>query len=842
MKRRQLSLRQRLILFYGLSALAPVGVAGYLLLTYLHRQIDHSLRQFQRGVHEQIESYNLTMEESTHAVTQESLKRTLPQLEHQLQADHAKVKAQQQQALLDTIHQFKGTLELELERLNQATDKGQQAMLSRLGEHTEQTQTRSLAHLTQQASELTHRALTELITTQMATLTNSLSRQVESVLRNYLAQLTLIAQQPSIQSAQEQESRWILQALQNREPAYQLLALLDAEGNFRLILSDEEPDRASLFKVATPLWESLSESEDPLIGSAQALTLGGGQALVIPIMVPIRQRGTQLIGAVFALIDLRELNALVRAFRLGKHGYAFLATYEGVILAHPNRALVGAKETAFVPSLSQREPFTQELDTPQGKMVVSSAPIPSLSACLVMVQPSAEAFQLVSGLQTQLEQTYALQRDQTQQAIAHMRQLASAELQQQLAERQSQIARSLEQAKQQTVQQANTAIEQLNQKQRAELTTLVRTTLGQIPQALRRDLQTLRAQAFRHISQQFVLITQQIGAHIQDQMLNAFVVVLIGVMGFLILGGVYLHRTLVRPLKCIISAAHEIAQGNLHKRVQLPYQGCPDLNDLANSFNHMVDSLRQAEAQLIQSSKLASLGTLASGVAHELNQPLAIIRAIAQQNLETLESSGGVLNPSQCELLREDLRIVERQTSRMSQIILHLRAFARKPNTEKVAVNLNEVAQNALVLLREQLRQRGIDLQEAYDPHLPPVMGDPNGLEQIVINLLTNARDALEQIPNAQLTLATRIQSLEGHTWVELHVQDNGPGIPPDIRSQIFDPFFTTKDPNKGTGLGLSISLEIAQKHGGRLVLEDSSQGAHFVLRLPAVSAGREAA
>jgi C4-dicarboxylate-specific signal transduction histidine kinase len=313
-------------------------------------------------------------------------------------------------------------------------------------------------------------------------------------------------------------------------------------------------------------------------------------------------------------------------------------------------------------------------------------------------------------------------------------------------------------------------------------------------------------------------------------------------------GSVYLYRTLNVPLKALMEATHALAQGDLGRRVQLPGRGAPELQQLAESFNRMVDALAKAEAQLIQSSKLASLGTLASGVAHELNQPLAIIRGIAQQTIQMLsepqpssgESAGEEANRYRA--LLEDMRLIERQTQRMSQIIMHLRTFARKPKAELELVNLNEVAQNALILLREQLKARGIELVEEYAPDLPPVKGEPNALEQVVINLLTNARDALEGQPDGQVVLRTYRVQEGGREWVALSVQDNGLGVPTELRTQIFDPFFTTKDPGKGTGLGLAISLEIAQKHGGLLQLEEAATGAHFILRLPAAAQQREAA
>jgi C4-dicarboxylate-specific signal transduction histidine kinase len=333
---------------------------------------------------------------------------------------------------------------------------------------------------------------------------------------------------------------------------------------------------------------------------------------------------------------------------------------------------------------------------------------------------------------------------------------------------------------------------------------------------------------------------------IDTRLRDAFIIAMLSVLAFLLFGAVFLHRTLMRPLRALVKVTHEIAAGDLSKRVVLPRRGCPDLDDLADSFNHMVDAVQQsqeelkrAEAQLIQSSKLASLGTLASGVAHELNQPLAIIRAIAQQNLETLDQ---MTTPQLVHTLREDLQIIHRQTVRMSQIIQHLRAFSRKPREDFEAVNLNDVAQNALILLREQLRQRGITLIENYAPDLPPVLGEANSLEQIVINLLTNARDALENHPDGQILVETGTYDDGKRVYAELRVRDNGPGVPDEIRPQIFDPFFTTKDPNKGTGLGLAISLEIAQKHHGFLLLGETEGGAEFILRIPLAELRQQAA
>lgn len=246
-------------------------------------------------------------------------------------------------------------------------------------------------------------------------------------------------------------------------------------------------------------------------------------------------------------------------------------------------------------------------------------------------------------------------------------------------------------------------------------------------------------------------------------------------------------------------------------------------NSMAVSLQQSHDDLREAESQLVQSAKLASLGTLSAGVAHELNQPVAIIRGLAQQ----LRSEPGLASET-----LSDLEIIEGQTSRMMKIINHMRSFCHVGRNEIAPVDVNQVAKDCFILIGEQLRAHNIAVEMTLCEEAPPVLADANELEQVVLNLVTNARDALEGRPQATIHLRSWHEAGQFH----LEVRDNGPGIPDDLVTRVFDPFFTTKEPGKGTGLGLSISHSIIRKYRGALHVNNDN-GAVFTITLPLASA-----
>ncbi|BDI29512.1 hypothetical protein CCAX7_15630 [Capsulimonas corticalis] len=241
----------------------------------------------------------------------------------------------------------------------------------------------------------------------------------------------------------------------------------------------------------------------------------------------------------------------------------------------------------------------------------------------------------------------------------------------------------------------------------------------------------------------------------------------------------------------------------------------------ASSLRQTKASLSEAERQLVHSSKLASLGTLSAGVAHELNQPIAIIRGVAQQ----LQDEPGLSQDVQ-----DDLTLIEGQTSRMVKIINHLRSFSRCGGQTFEEVAVNNVVRDCLLLVGAQLRTQNIELDLDLND-VPDVFADANELEQVVLNLITNARDAMDGRPGARIFVRTLVRQ----DRVIMEFRDNGPGIPEAVAERIFDPFFTTKEVGKGTGLGLSISHGIIEKHQGMLTVHNDG-GAVFTIDLPVVS------
>ena len=237
------------------------------------------------------------------------------------------------------------------------------------------------------------------------------------------------------------------------------------------------------------------------------------------------------------------------------------------------------------------------------------------------------------------------------------------------------------------------------------------------------------------------------------------------------------------------------------------------------------------EAHLIQSEKLAAVGQLVSGVAHELNNPLTSIAGLSEFLLEQKEL--GTKD-------RGHLRVIHEQADRAGRIVRNLLTFAHKGPAEQAPVDLNDVIQRTLILMSYDLKLKDVTIEKHLAP-LPAVLGDRRALQQVVLNLLNNAAQAVTTNPPG------RPQVIHLSTWfddrVRLRVADTGPGIPDDVLPQLFTPFFTTKEPGQGTGLGLSITYSIVEAHGGRITVERPSDGgAAFLVDLPAAPAAAAAA
>lgn len=244
-----------------------------------------------------------------------------------------------------------------------------------------------------------------------------------------------------------------------------------------------------------------------------------------------------------------------------------------------------------------------------------------------------------------------------------------------------------------------------------------------------------------------------------------------------------------------------------------------------------VTEQRALEAQLIQSEKLAAVGQVVSGVAHELNNPLTSIAGLA----EFLQERPGIPRAE-----REHLEVIHTQAERAGRIVRNLLTFARRGSPGEEVVDLNDLVQRTALLVGYELRVRGIQLRDECAPAPLPVRGNADELQQVLLNLVTNAGQAVRGLPEGTAREITiRTEQHAGRALVT--VRDSGPGVPEALASQLFTPFFTTKDPGEGTGLGLSLSYRIIESHEGRLQYRPpppGQPGAEFWFSLPLAAEG----
>jgi len=328
----------------------------------------------------------------------------------------------------------------------------------------------------------------------------------------------------------------------------------------------------------------------------------------------------------------------------------------------------------------------------------------------------------------------------------------------------------------------------------------------------------------------------------------------LGVLALAATVGLFIRGYVIRPLGEMVRATERIAQGDLDRR--LPVRRDDEIGLLASSFNAMIDSLRQArgelhdlneslenqvqerttalreaQAQLIQSEKMSSLGKLAASVAHEINNPLSGILTYAKLLVRLHEE--GEMTEKVRESCTRNLRLVQRETERCSAIVRNLLDFARQRTPMLKELDLSAVAEEALSLLAHRLMMQNVVLEKSLPP-LPLVKADFGQMRQAFVNIALNACEAM----NAGGRL--RVASRQAGGMVEVEFEDTGPGIPPEHLSRILDPFFTTKE--KGTGLGLSVVDGLIDRHGGKLDIRSQvGVGTTVVVRLPIAGGGSPA-
>ena len=325
-----------------------------------------------------------------------------------------------------------------------------------------------------------------------------------------------------------------------------------------------------------------------------------------------------------------------------------------------------------------------------------------------------------------------------------------------------------------------------------------------------------------------------------------------GIIAMGVLVTILLVRIVVKPIRSLVAATRRIAAGDLGEVVES--ESRDELGELAVSFNLMTGELRrsrqerenysaelerqvrirskeleEAQSQLVQAEKMSAVGLLVSGVAHELNNPLAGVVGFSQL----------LLKEDVAERVRRGLERINKEAERCKKIVQNLQTFARKHKPEKDYIGINGILESCIDLRAYQLRVDNIKVVADLDPALPKTMADFHQLQQVFINIMVNAQQAMvAQSSGGTLTVRTRTDG--GQIRVEM--RDSGPGIPEEILPRLFDPFFTTKEVGQGTGLGLSICYGIIEEHRGRIYARNAPDGgAIFVVEIPVIAAEEKA-
>ena len=314
-----------------------------------------------------------------------------------------------------------------------------------------------------------------------------------------------------------------------------------------------------------------------------------------------------------------------------------------------------------------------------------------------------------------------------------------------------------------------------------------------------------------------------------------------------LLMGLMVHDLVYLPLSDLESGAQRLAAGNLD--LPIPVRSSDEFGELASSFNTMTEALRgsraelrdwartleqkvetrtqelhRAQAETMRGEKLASVGLLASGVAHELNNPLTGILTFSHLLRQKMPDK----SPD-----AEDMDLVIRETKRCAGIIKRLLDFAREKPPEKNFADLNRIIEDTIRLVERPAHLRDIQITVNLDRTLPPIWIDADQIKQVIMNMLVNAQHAVEE--KGGITVSTRrVSEKDGEPMVEVSIVDTGCGIPEENLRRIFDPFFTSKKMGMGTGLGLSVSHGIVEAHGGRIEVESKeAEGSTFRVFLP---------
>ncbi len=311
-------------------------------------------------------------------------------------------------------------------------------------------------------------------------------------------------------------------------------------------------------------------------------------------------------------------------------------------------------------------------------------------------------------------------------------------------------------------------------------------------------------------------------------LLKQLLIIALGLLVLAVLTSSFGSALITRPLDKLASATTRIAKGEFDVTVAVSSRD--EVGTLAQAFNRMTTGLKErdtaleeAHSQLVQSEKMAAFGQLGAGIAHEIKNPLAGILAVTQ--LTKRKSEDGTP-------LRKNLDLIEKETKRCKSIIDNLLRFARQEKATLETIEINPVVEDAIAIVNHQLELNQVKLRRELGESLLPIRGNANQLQQVVMNLMINAQQAMDGAPGV-ITVSTAISESGS---LMLRVADDGPGMSAEVMGKIYEPFFTTKRSGKGTGLGLSVSFGIIEDHGGKIAVESElGEGTTFTISMPTV-------
>ena len=292
-------------------------------------------------------------------------------------------------------------------------------------------------------------------------------------------------------------------------------------------------------------------------------------------------------------------------------------------------------------------------------------------------------------------------------------------------------------------------------------------------------------------------------------------------LGVVVVIGLFISRRLAHDLERLVEGSLAASRGDLDHRV--PVRSKDEVGAVASAFNFMMEDLKTSKEKLVIAERIAAWQEIARRLAHEIKNPLTPI----QMAMDTLRKSYKKQHPEFPEILEESTRTVLEEADRLKRIVAEFSDFARMPKPDFTRVDLNDTIRSALALYHG-----AVPVTSNLAADLPNVDADKGQLTQVLLNLVENARDALGDRDGGKISVTTK--KGEANDRALLIVEDNGPGVPPDLKDKVFAPYFTTKHTKGGTGLGLAIVHRIVSDHGGRITITDASGGgARFAIELP---------